>query len=227
MMDKFYLNIIVDAESSVYKADSANTTLYEYYINAVVKKKKNISKDEFYSNLLKVIEVFEEDIDEQKHKYIILSDIIPEKTLFMNVEIDLKKYQPDKKFWRFDYPLQEYRIKSHKKSIKRASKKIKPEINSHNIYENYGWFKVGLLFANGDMDLLLKKYNNNATQIAKAKFNENWKKYRPYISDSINKDVPASKDIFKSRSKLLKIKEYCDKNGILVIPSFLENLPPE
>ena len=63
------------------------------------------------------------------------------------------------------------------------------------------WFKVGLLFATGEMDKLITQFKSNATQIATHLGN---KSFRPYISESISKTNDTDKNIFSS-------KKYCYK----------------
>jgi hypothetical protein len=92
-------------------------------------------------------------------------------------------------------------------------------------YKEQGWFKVGVLFASGEMDELLISFNNNATQIAKHKFKDKWKKYRPYISDSIAYDIPGTKNLFLKRSNLIKINDHCINNDISITPSFSDKFP--
>lgn len=88
------------------------------------------------------------------------------------------------------------------------------------------WFKIGLLFANGEMEKLLKEYSQNATKIAQHLGNKNG--YRPYISESIgiNKQT-AQKSIFSNKSKMEAIIKHCNENNIPVISSFTNSLPTE
>jgi hypothetical protein len=222
--DKTYLNIIVDAESKIFEGESRNKLLSDYYIDAF--KVSNAKKD-FYTNLLKVIGVFKEDLEEQRHEHKVLMDVVPERIIYETIKIELNRYEPDKKYWRFDYPLEAYRIKQHKKSILLASKTISSKINEENKHENLGWFQVGLLFASGKMDKLIKEYNSNATSIAKSEFGNNWAKYRPYISSSFNETSISERNIFNSRKKLLIIIKHCKKRNIDVTTSFIKALPPE
>jgi len=111
-----------------------------------------------------------------------------------------------------------------KKKIVEVTKKEEPKEDK---YKNEGWFKVGLLFANGEMENLLINHKHNATHIAKDKFKENWKKYRPHISESMSNNINSNNNIYSNRDKMLKIKTHCKENDITVVSSFLDNMPPE
>lgn len=92
--------------------------------------------------------------------------------------------------------------------------------------ENLAWFNVGVLFANGEMNQLKIDFNSNATKIAKFKFGEKWKKYRPYISESINNTTNSDKNIFSNNTKLQEIKEHCLLNKITITPDFTNKIKP-
>lgn len=77
------------------------------------------------------------------------------------------------------------------------------------------WFKIGLLFANGEMDKLIDKHESNFRAIAREIGMPN---SRPYISDSINGN--KSKNIFANKSKVLFITDYCEKNEIPIVNTF-------
>ncbi len=93
-------------------------------------------------------------------------------------------------------------------------------------YKESAWFKIGLLFATGEMEDLLSKFDSNGTQIAKYLGNE--KGFRPYITESIgiNKRT-AEKSVFSKRKNMAKIILHCEQNNIPVVSSFLELLPPD
>ena len=100
-------------------------------------------------------------------------------------------------------------------------KNICIEKNKHKI-----WFKIGLLFATGEMDKLLKQFNGNSTQI--AKYLGDLKGLRPYISESIGIITKKSnKNIFSSRKKMEEIILYCEASNIPVIQSFKDRIPLE
>ena len=104
-----------------------------------------------------------------------------------------------------------------------------PDFINSNVdkYKNFAWFEVGILFATGEMLNLQLIYNNNATQIAKFKFHNEWKKYRPYISESISNTTSSDKNIFSSNTKLLKIKKHCAEKNIHIISDFINQIKPK
>lgn len=88
------------------------------------------------------------------------------------------------------------------------------------------WFVVGKLFANGEMEVLLKKFDRNFTQIAKhlkpntSEGKEPYKGIRPYISQSANNTTITDKNIFSSPNKILLIQQYCIDNHIEMTDHF-------
>ncbi len=85
------------------------------------------------------------------------------------------------------------------------------------------WFKVGLLFANGEMGMLITEHSKNATKIAKHIDPIKWAGYRPYISESISVK-PSQKDkcIFENKVKMKKIIDYCKNKNIPIVESFMD-----
>lgn len=83
------------------------------------------------------------------------------------------------------------------------------------------WFRVGLLFANGEMARLIKKHNRNYTKIAKELNNPS---FRPYISESANNTNNTDKNIFSNISKMKAIKSYCEEQKIDIDEAFLRLL---
>lgn len=88
------------------------------------------------------------------------------------------------------------------------------------------WFVVGQLFASGEMDDLLKRFNRNFTQIAKflkpntPEGKEPYKGIRPYISQSANNTTITDKNIFSCPNKILLIQQYCIDNKIEMTDHF-------
>ena len=82
------------------------------------------------------------------------------------------------------------------------------------------WFKVGLLFANGEMDSLIEesKCENipNFSAISRKLENINC---RPYISESYY-SKNNRKNIFLSKSKVSYLEKYCKENNIPIVESF-------
>ena len=82
------------------------------------------------------------------------------------------------------------------------------------------WFKVGLLFANGEMDSLIEesKYENNPNFNSISKKLKN-PSYRPFISESyLSKN--NRKNIFLDKSKVSYLENYCEENNISIVESF-------
>lgn len=94
-------------------------------------------------------------------------------------------------------------------------------IDANEIKQNRIWFKVGLLFANGEMDSLIAKHKSgtmaNYTAIANELGDKN---FRPYISETINAAHNNDKNIFSNQDKVAFIQSYCESNGITVVESF-------
>jgi len=105
-------------------------------------------------------------------------------------------------------------------SINKTSTKNKID----NTQKRY-WFKVGLLFANGEMEALMLKYENgtmsNFSAIARELGNEY---YRPFISETRNNNGETDKNIFADQNKMAYIITYCEENGITVVDSFKKYL---
>lgn len=92
--------------------------------------------------------------------------------------------------------------------------------NKNEKYLNENWFQVGLLFATGEMDQLLKQFNRNTTQIAKHLKPEKPNSIRSYISESLSKTNDSDKNIFSRPDKVLKIQRYCTDQNIEMIEHF-------
>jgi len=85
----------------------------------------------------------------------------------------------------------------------------------------YAWFNVGILFANGEIRTLKEQFNGNVSEFARYKFNDEWEKHRPYISQSIAESNKGNKNIFKDINKLKSIQKYCVDNDIDIVNEFL------
>ncbi|MEQ9063913.1 MAG: hypothetical protein RIE58_07035 [Vicingaceae bacterium] len=97
---------------------------------------------------------------------------------------------------------------------------LEPLYKSENDYKKYlkqYWFIVGLNFASGKIQELMKECNDNASLVARKLGNQN---YRPYITDSIQDTKASDKNIFRNSHKLSSIIEYCEINKIPVIDKF-------
>jgi hypothetical protein len=82
------------------------------------------------------------------------------------------------------------------------------------------WFKVGLLFANGEMDSLIEESKDknipNFSAISRKLKNMN---FRPYISESYY-SKNNKKNIFLSKPKVSYLEKYCKENNIPIVESF-------
>lgn len=86
------------------------------------------------------------------------------------------------------------------------------------------WFIVGVKFATGEMQDLLK--NDNPTQIAIKLGNKN---LRPFISQTNgiikDKDKPDDKNIYKRKKTDIElILNYCKENNLNVCPDFKDKI---
>lgn len=85
------------------------------------------------------------------------------------------------------------------------------------------WFKVGVLFATGEMDQLITKYNRNATRIAnhlKAPH------YNKYILGTMNdyRDNNLDKNVYANPEKMQMIMNHCKEQNIEVDQNFIARL---
>jgi hypothetical protein len=131
-------------------------------------------------------------------------------------------------------------------STKRIIAFITEEIDSESVsvktikkvgdtkYKSTIWFKVGLLFAKGDLN---KYYNKNkkgfkggfsALKVAEELGNETYEKnilatVNNYPKDNSN----AAKNIYNSKDKMDKIIKHCNDYNIVIDEYFLTRLPKE
>lgn len=80
------------------------------------------------------------------------------------------------------------------------------------------WFKIGLLFATGEMNKLLEEHNRNTTQIAKALKDTS---YRPYISETLSNTNTNDKNIYSSSKKMQEIIKHCENEKIDITADFV------
>lgn len=102
----------------------------------------------------------------------------------------------------------------------------KSKKSSNKDYQKHNWFEIGLLFAKGEMDVLIEKFESNATKIAKHLYKDKHEGYRPYISESINDTIQSDKNIFGSQKKINQLIKYCDQNNIKMTNRFEELRKP-
>lgn len=93
----------------------------------------------------------------------------------------------------------------------------KPVKSKRKNYTTTNWFFIGLKFANGEMDKLIKKHNNNYSKAAKELGNETG--YRPYIS-ATHGNNKNDHNIYASSDKMEKIQEHCTDHNIKPTPHF-------
>ena len=101
-----------------------------------------------------------------------------------------------------------------------SNKNVKKEV-----YETL-WFKVGLLFATGEIQKLLKENNSNRNEVTRQLGN---KSYRVYITETLNNKQDKGKydkNIYSDPKKMQIIKKYCDDNKIEVCEDFLKKIIP-
>jgi len=83
--------------------------------------------------------------------------------------------------------------------------------------EDKNWFKVGLLFATGEINDLLKKFENNASAIARHKGN---KSFRPHITESLGASKETSSQSVYYPDNFKIIYNHCKENDIKITPEF-------
>lgn len=110
-------------------------------------------------------------------------------------------------------------------STTKSTHELKDSISKNDAKQNKLWFHVGLLFANGEMDNLISKHDNqgtpNCTAIAKELGNKN---FRPYISESYSGTNQDNKNIFSNQDKVSYILNYCENKGIPVVDKFKQRI---
>lgn len=107
-------------------------------------------------------------------------------------------------------------------------------IQKEDKYLNEIWFKIGLLFAKGELD---EYYNSNKTgfkdgysalKVANELKNEKFEKnILATINNYSSNKSSGSKNIYNSQDKMNKIIKYCNENQISIDDYFLSRLPIE
>jgi hypothetical protein len=120
----------------------------------------------------------------------------------------------------FQYAITTQAILTIEKVIEDSKNKLNKQDEK---YSSLLWFQVGLVFAKGEMKILLGKFDNNYTKVAKHLRNVN---YRPYISESVSKTNTSAKNIFSDQKKLRIIQEYCIRQNITLDPDFINSIKP-
>lgn len=114
------------------------------------------------------------------------------------------------------------------KWLKSFALKLNKELKKNNTKdpkESRLWFKVGILFANGDMDKLLIKHKVGTMANYSAIASElGDKSLRPYISQSLSFSNSTDKNIFSKKAKIDYIISYCKSKSITVVDSFYKRV---
>ena len=82
------------------------------------------------------------------------------------------------------------------------------------------WFKIGLLFANGEMDELRVTHSSNRAIARSIGMPDS----HPYISDSVANVPEGGKNIFVNQKYLDVIINYCEENGIRIVETFYDSM---
>lgn len=98
------------------------------------------------------------------------------------------------------------------------------DIKTEDLDKTRTWFKVGLLFAKGNVQELYIKYKSEKGHFKKITLELGFKKTdRPYFSETINNSSNGNKNIYSDLSKMKKIRNHCKKNEILICDDFDKN----
>lgn len=112
--------------------------------------------------------------------------------------------------------------------IKLSKEANEPEtsISKKKKTEDFIWFKVGLLFAQGIPQKLYSKYKNDNFHFKKITLELGFKESdRPYFSETINNCKTSTsnddKNIYKKYDKMKSIYDYCILNNIDICSQFI------
>lgn len=101
-------------------------------------------------------------------------------------------------------------------------------------YKNQIWFKVGVLFAKGEMNKYFNKGrtgfddNYSAPKVAKEIGNTSYDKFILATINNYDSNNPnGSKNIFNSKDKMVKIIAHCKELSLPIDEYFLLRLPKE
>ncbi len=96
-------------------------------------------------------------------------------------------------------------------------------ITANNAYKKKIWFRVGLMFANGEMQELLKQPKANPTNVAKKLNNMGYNKYILATHNNYSKNN-LDKNIYADPYKLQMIYDHCKENNIDIVDDFLKHI---
>ncbi len=137
---------------------------------------------------------------------------INEKNDWINLEVEIRREWINNKLKSCNFRILEYEL-----MLNRLPKQIKEEFEPYKNKENEIWFKVGLLFATGEMASLFEKHKSSR-RISIELYGDGYKGYRPYISSSRSKtheNSISNKNIYSSYYKMKFIIEHCKKTKLL------------
>ncbi|MDB9994422.1 hypothetical protein OAE13_07055 [Flavobacteriaceae bacterium] len=226
MVDTKILDIIVEAENN-------ETSLLSFY-TGLLKKNPDIINE-----VLKVLTALELEIEEEKHiKKIELENInlefgtdhdVQSELNSIEFSVDLRKYNTKEGHFGYYFPFTKDRVNQHNKTLQFtiANNQKQPQEPQVVKFMDFGWFQVGLSFAKGEMATHLINHNRNIRAISRNEFDGDPDKYRSYINDTHYNVNGSPKNIFESRTKMLKIIKYCEDNNFEIIETFKKNIPPE
>ncbi|WP_034917815.1 hypothetical protein [Gillisia sp. CAL575] len=231
-----YLDIIVNGYVNEYEHFN------KYLLREQKKAEANhYDAEEFFSKCIAVIERFKEDIEGQYNKrkgdiYLMrtLNPPLSDEEFISSMDDNKRTNYSINLYWATKYRYTghlfyghvlniEYKIKECQEKVLINIPKendLTPEIENKDIEKI--WFKVGLLFATGEMEKYYNTSHNgmnesySAPKIAKE---FNLPEGVKYILGTFN-EYANDKNIFANKNKITKIKEYCQKNNIKVIDSF-------
>lgn len=134
--------------------------------------------------------------------------------------------------WYAGY-LEYLKMKSFIDELLPMEKDIKPSNEKKSViivsedkkgFKDFTWFKVGLLFAKGEVQKLYEKYKSKKGHYKKITLELGFKETdRPYFSETINNTTSSNKNIYNDLTKMKKIQYYCQKNEIVICEDFDKN----
>jgi hypothetical protein len=230
-----YLEIVLQG----YFNENNRECLEDYFCGEFKKaeKEKFCSADLFFGGCMKIIDIlnnnFQEQIFEQQHQ---LNQYLISAGANKN-EVFVKDFKEQIEFQKLNgntnlrlkngtiIHLKKDEIMFIETAISGANSllKILPPPLPENNYTNKIWFKVGLLFATGEMQKLLKEPKANPTNIAEKLNNKGYNKYILATSQNY-KETNTDKNIYAHSDKLQKIYTHCKENNISMVEDFLKHI---
>lgn len=97
------------------------------------------------------------------------------------------------------------------------------ETPQSNIKNKPNWFKMGLLFATGEMDILHENYKSGSA-IARHLMPNNASSITSIINLSWGNGDNINNNIFSRPNKLNEIADYCGENNLEIAPTFKDKI---